>query len=332
MTVTIGRRKFVATLLGGAAATLQLAARAQQPGKTWRIGFLLSAPRSPTPGFYAAFVQGMRELGYVEGKDFIIEWRSVEGRYERFPELAAELVRLKVDVFVTGVTAALPALKQATSTIPIVMAYSTDPVGNGLVASLVHPGGNITGLTGSSDDSSPKQLELLATIVPNVSRIGLLGNPDTETYTSVLNNAQAAAQKVGLSLVPIAARNPREIEEAFAAFAQERVQAVMVAVDAVFFGQRQRIAELALANRLATIFALREYAEVGGLMSYGENVADFFRRAASFVDKIFKGAKPGDLPIEQPTKFHLVINRKTADGLGLTIPPQLYIFADEVIE
>jgi putative ABC transport system substrate-binding protein len=196
----------------------------------------------------------MRELGYVEGKDFIIEWRSVEGRYERFPELAAELLRLKVDVFVTGVTAALPALKQVTSTIPIVMAYSTDPVGNGLVASLVHPGGNITGLTGSSDDSSPKQLELLATIVPNVSRIGLLGNPDTETYTSVLNNAQAAAQKVGLSLVPIAARNPREIEEAFAAFAQERVQAVMVAVDAVFFGQRQRIAELALSNRLATMF------------------------------------------------------------------------------
>jgi putative ABC transport system substrate-binding protein len=274
----------------------------------------------------------MRELGYVEGKDFIIEWRSVEGRYERFPELAAELVRLKVDVFVTGVTAALPALKQTTSTIPIVMAYSTDPVGNGLVASLVHPNGNITGLAGSSDDTSPKRLELLATIVSNVSRIGLLGNPDTETYTSVLNNVQAAAQKVGLSVVPIAARNPREIEEAFAAFAKERVQAVMVAVDAVFFGQRQRIAELALANRLATMFALREYAEAGGLMSYGENVADFFHHAASFVDKIFKGANPGDLPIEQPTKFKLVINRKTADALGVTIPPQLYIFADEVIE
>jgi putative ABC transport system substrate-binding protein len=255
----------------------------------------------------------------------------VEGKYERFPEIARELVR-KVDVVVTGVTAALPALKRATTTIPIVMAYSTDPVGNGLVASLVHPGGNITGLAGSSDDSSPKQLELLATIVPNVSRIGLLGNPDTETYSSVLNNAQDAAQKVGLSLVPIEARNSREIEDAFAAFAKERVPAVMVAVDAVFFGQRWRIAELALANHLATIFALREYVEAGGLMSYGENIADFFHRSAFYVDKIFKGARAGDLPIEQPTRFKLVINRKTADALGVTIPPQLYIFADEVIE
>src|SRR6516164_2534644 len=308
------RRRAFITLLGGAAAW-PLAARAQQPAKVWRIGFLSAVTRSAASGSYASFVQGMRELGYVEGKDFVIEWRSVEGKYERFPEIAAELVRLKVDVFVTGVTAALPALQRATTTIPIVMAYSTDPVGNGLVASLVHPGGNITGLAGSSDDSSPKQLELLATIVPNVSRVGLLGNPDTETYASVLNNAQDAARKAGLSLVPIEARNRQEIEDAFAAFAKERVPAVMVAVDAVFFGQRWRIAEFALANRLATMFALREYAEAGGLMSYGENVADFFRRAASFVDKIFKG-KPGDLPIEQPTKFNLVINRKTAEALG----------------
>jgi putative ABC transport system substrate-binding protein len=331
MTVTIGRRELLAAL-GGAAVAWPLAAGAQQTGKVWRIGFLSAVARSAASGSYASFVQGMRELGYVEGKDFVIEWRSVEGKYERFPEIAEELVRLKVDVFVTGVTAALPALKRATTTIPIVMAYSTDPVGSGLVASLVHPGGNITGLAGSSDDSSPKQLELLTTIVPNVSRIGLLGNPGTETYSSVLSNAQDAAQKVGLSLVPIEARNQREIEDAFATFAKERVPAVMVAVDAVFFGQRWRIAELALTNRLATMFALREYAEAGGLMSYGENIADFFRRAASFVDKIFKGAKPGDLPIEQPTKFNLVINRKTADALGVTIPPQLYIFADEVIE
>jgi putative tryptophan/tyrosine transport system substrate-binding protein len=324
------RREFIALI--GAAAAWPLTARAQQTANVWRIGFLSAVARSAASGSYASFVQGMRELGHVEGKDFVIEWRSVEGKYERFPELAAELVRLKVDVFVTGVTAALPALQRATTTIPVIMAYSTDPVGNGLAASLVHPGGNITGLAGSSDDSSPKQLELLATIVPNVSRIGLLGNPDTETYSSVLSNAQDAARKVGLSLVPIEARNPREIEDAFAAFTKERVPAVMVAVDAVFFGQRWRIAELALTNRLATMFALREYVEAGGLMSYGENIADFFRRAASFVDKIFKGAKPGDLPIEQPTKFKLVINRKTADALGVTIPPQLYIFADEVID
>jgi putative tryptophan/tyrosine transport system substrate-binding protein len=253
------RRDFI-TLLGGAAAAWPFAARAQQQtAKVWRIGFLSAVSRSAASGSYAAFVQGMHQLGYVEGKDFVIEWRSVEGKYERFPEIAAELVRLKVDVFITGVTAALPALQRATSTIPIVMAYSTDPVKNGLVASLAHPGGNITGLAGSSDDSSPKQLELLATIMPNLSRIGLLGNPDTETYSSVLNNAKVAAQKIGLSLVPIVARNPQGIEDALASFATERVPAVMVAVDAIFFGQRWRIAELALANRLATMFALREY-------------------------------------------------------------------------
>src|SRR5215471_18512294 len=204
------RREFI-TLLGGAAAAWPIGARAQQAGKVWRIGYVAGVSRSAASGSYAAFVQGMRELGYVEGKNFVIEWRSVEGRYERFPEIAAELMRLKVDIFVTGVTAALPALQRTTTTIPIVMAYSTDPVGNGLVASLVHPGGNITGLAGSSDDSSPKQLELLTTIVPNVSRIGLLGNPGTETYSSVLSNAQEAAQKVGVSLVPIEARNQREI-------------------------------------------------------------------------------------------------------------------------
>jgi putative ABC transport system substrate-binding protein len=325
------RRAFI-TLLGGAAVAWPLAAGAQQARKVWRIGFLSAVSRESSFRSYAALQQGMRELGYVEGNDFVIEWRSVEGKYERFPEIVGELVRLKLDVIVTGVTAALPALQRGTSTIPIVMAYSTDPVGNGLVASLVRPGGNITGLAGSSDDSSPKQLELLTTVVPNVSRIGLLGNPDTETYSSVLKSAQDAAQKVGLLVVPIEARNPQEIEIAFAALAKERIPAVMVASDAIFFGQRQRIAELALNNHLPTMFSLREYAEAGGLMSYGENIADFFHHAAFYVDKIFKGAKAGDLPIEQPTRFNLVINRKTADALGLTIPPQLYIFADEVIE
>jgi putative ABC transport system substrate-binding protein len=262
----------------------------------------------------------MHELGYVDGKDFVIEWRSVEGRYERIPEIAAEFVRLKVDVIVTGLSAALPILKQAVTTIPIVMAYSTDPVGNGLVASLVRPGGNITGLASSSDDSSPKQLELLASVVPNVSRIGVLGNPATSNYSSVLKSAQGAAKKVGLSIVPMEARSPQEIENAVVALAKERVRAAMFPGDAVFFGQQQRIAELALANHLATMFAQREYVLAGGLMSYGENLADFFRRAASYVDKIFKGAKPGELPIEQPTRFDLVINRKTADALGVTIP------------
>jgi putative tryptophan/tyrosine transport system substrate-binding protein len=326
------RRRELLGLLGSTVAAWPLAAHAQQAGKVWRIGFLTAVSRETYSRLYAGFQQGMRELGYVEGKDFVSEWRSAEGKYERFPEIAAELVRLNVDVIVSGVTAALPTLKRETTSIPIVMAYSTDPVGNGFAASLVRPGGNMTGLASSSDDSSPKQLEPLAVVAPNVSRIGFLGNPNSTVYRPVLKSTQDAAQKVGLSLAPIEARNPQEIENAFAALANERVPAVMVASDAIFFAQRQRIAELALGNRLATMFPQREYVEAGGLMSYGENLADFFRRAASYVDKIFKGAKPGDLPIEQPTKFNLVINRKTADALGVTIPAQLYIFANEVIE
>jgi len=325
------RREFI-TLLGGAAAVWPLAARAQQTGKVWRIGFLSAVSREGYSRLYTGFQQGMRELGYVEGKDFVAEWRSAEGRYERFPDIAAELVHLKVDIIVTGLTPAIRQLQQATSTIPIVMAYATDPVGNRLVASLAHPGGNTTGLAGSSDDTAPKQLELLAAVVTNPSRIGFLGNPDNPANSPVRNSAQDAAKKAGLSLVTVEARNPQEIENAFAAFAKEHVQALMVATDGVFFGQRPRLAELALSNHLPTMFSQRDYVEDGGLMSYGENLADFFRRAASYVHKIIKGTKPGDLPIEQPTKFNLVINRKTADALGVTITPQLYIFADEVIE
>ncbi len=324
------RREFISLLAG--AAAWPVVARAQQPGKVWRIGFLSGTSRSAVSGLYDAFVQGMREHGYVDGQDYAIEWRSAEENYERIPEIAAEFVRLKVDVIVTALGAALPTLKRTITTIPIVMAFSTDPVGNGLVASLARPGGNMTGLAGSSDDSSPKQLELLATVVPNISRIGLLGNPSNTNYPPVLKSVQDAARKAGLSLMPIDARDPEEIESAFAAFAKDGVPAVIVAGDAVFFGQRRRVAELALAHRLATMLPQREYAVAGGLMSYGENLADFFRRSASHVDRIFKGAKPGDLPIEQPTKFNLVINRKTADALGVTIPAQLYIFADEVIE
>jgi putative ABC transport system substrate-binding protein len=324
------RREFI-TLLGGAAAW-PLAARAQQAGKVWRIGLLSGASREPTSSNYEAFLQGMRELGYVEGRDFVMEYRFADGKYERFPELAAELVRLKVDVLVTGTAAAIRTLQRATTTIPIVLAYSTDPAGNGFVASLARPGGNITGLSGSSDDTSPKQLELVTTVIPTASRIGLLGNPASPTFAGVRPGAEIAAQKVGLTIVPVEARNPQEIESAFAEFDRQRVQAFIAAGDAVFFTHRQRIAELALSNRLPSMFPQREYAAAGGLMTYGENLSGFFRRAASFVDKILKGAKPGDLPIEQPTRFNLVINRKTADALGVTIPAQLYIFADEVIE
>jgi ABC-type uncharacterized transport system substrate-binding protein len=325
------RRDFIKVLAGSAAAW-PLAARAQQGGKIWRIGMLSGASREGASTNYDAFLQGMRELGYAEGRDFILEARFAGGKYERFPELAGELVRLKVDALITGTAAAIRTLQRATTTIPIVLAYSTDPVGNGFVASLARPGGNITGLSGSSDDTSPKQLELVTTVVPNASRIGLLGNPASPTFSGVRTSAEIAAQKVGLTIVPVEARNAQEIESAFAEFDKQRVQAFIVAGDAVFFTQRRQIADLALRNRLPSMFSQREYAQTGGLMSYGENLSEFFRRAASFVDKIFKGAKPGDLPIEQPTRFNLVINRKTADALGVTIPAQLYIFADEVIE
>ena len=324
------RREFI-TLVGGA-ATWPVVARAQQPGKVWRVGYLSGTSRSVASVLYDAFVEGMRDHGYVDGKDYTIEWRSAEGNHERISEIATEFARLKVDVIITAWGAALPTLKRTITTIPIVMAFSTDPVGNGIVASLAQPGGNMTGLASSSDDSSPKQLELLATVIPNISRIGLLGNPSNANYSPLLKSAQNAARKAGLSLMPIDARSPGEIERAFAAFAKNGVPAAIVVGDAVFFERRRQIAELALAHRLATMLPQREYVVAGGLMSYGENLADFFHRSASYVDKIFKGAKAGDLPIEQPTKFNLVINRKTADALGVTIPAQLYIFADEVIE
>jgi putative tryptophan/tyrosine transport system substrate-binding protein len=334
MATYIRRREFISTLCGMAAAW-PLAARAQQTGTLRRIGFLFGAIPAAQLGsddLGRGFTQGMRELGYLEGKDFVVEWRSGEGQYERLTELAAELVRLKVDVIVTGSPLAVRPAQQATTTIPIVMAYSTDPVGNGFVASLARPGGNTTGLAGSSDDSAPKQLELLTTVMPKLSRVAILTNPHNPNSAAVMKSAQSAAEKVGLLVVPVEARSLQEIENAFAALAKQSIAAVMVGLDAVFFVHRQQLAQLALDNRLASMFAGREYAAAGGLMSYGESLREFFRRAAPFVDKIFKGAKPGELPIEQPTRFNLVINRKTADALGLTIPPQLYIFADEVIE
>ena len=327
------RRGFI-TLLGGA-AMWPLAARAQQPGTFRRIGFLYgSIPLTQlgSEDLSRAFIQGMLELDYLEGKDFVVEWRSAAGQYERLANLAAELARLKVDVIVTGSAAAVRPAQQATTTIPIVMAYSTDPVGNGFVASLARPGGNTTGLAGSSDNSAPKQLELLTIVMPRLSRVAILTNPHNPNSAAVIKSAQFAAEKVGLVVVPVEARSPEEIEDAFAAIAKQSIAAVVVGLDAAFFVHRQQLAQLALDNRLASMFPVRDYAAAGGLMSYGESLRDFYHRAASFVDKIFKGAKPSDLPIEQPTRFKLVINRKTADALGLTIPPQLYIFADEVIE
>jgi ABC-type uncharacterized transport system substrate-binding protein len=329
------RRDFI-SLLGGVTATSTffwlLPASAAQTGKVWRIGFISGASRSSIREILAGFPQGMRELGYVEGKDFIIEWRFAEGNYDRFPDIAAELVRLKVDVFVLGTPAAVRAARQVTATIPIVMGYSTDPVGGGFVASLARPGGNITGLASSTEDVIPKQVELLATAVPNLSTLGLLSNPGNPNSAPILKSARATAQKSGFAFVSVEARNPEELENAFATLTSKRVGAVVVTSDGFFNSRRQRIVELALSGRLPTMFAQREYVQSGGLMSYGESLAEFFRRAATYVDKIFKGAKPADLPIEQPTLFKLVINRKTAEALGIALPQQLHMFADEVID
>ena len=325
------RREFIA-LFGSAAFTGPLVALAQPDGRLRRVGFLTAASIPVFSSLYDAFVQGMRELGYEEHKDFIMEVRSAEGHYERFPEIARELVEKKSDVLLTAVAAAIHYLQQATTTVPIVMVYSTDPIKNGFVASLSHPAGNITGLIGSSDDTTPKQLELLRTLAPNASRIGILGNPASPTFDAVVKSARANAEKGNFSVLPIEVHSAEEFDDAFLQFRKEKVDALLVAAEAVFFNHRTEIAQLAIRNRLPSIFSQREYAVSGGLMSYGENLSDFFHRAAFFVDKIFKGANPGDIPVEQPTRCHLTINRKTADALGLTIPSQLYIFADDVIE
>jgi putative ABC transport system substrate-binding protein len=274
----------------------------------------------------------MRELGYVEGRNFVMEWRFAEAKAERYVEFAAELARLKVDVVVTGAPQAVRPMQQAAPQIPIVMGISTDPVGSGFAASLARPGGNITGIASSLEDSSPKQLELLVAAVPNMVRLGLLTTSMSPAYAAVLKRIQVSAQQARLTLVTADARNGDALAAAFATLSKGRAQAVIVPSDVLFNLNREKIAALAISHRLPSMFGVREYVEAGGLMSYGESFREFFRRAASYVDKIIKGAKPGDLPIEQPSRFYLTINRKTARALGITIPQSLLVRADEVIQ
>ena len=327
------RRKLL-IVLGTAALAAPFGSLAQQQGKIWRVGFL--AMRSPTASnpvvSYGAFVQGMRELGYVEGKNLIIEWRMAEGKVERLPTLAAELVQLKVDVIVAAGVQPTSAAQQATTTIPIVMGNSIDPVGSGFVASLVRPGGNITGLSNLIGDLGPKHFEMLRSMVPKLSRVAILVNPTNSGHATILKTVQTAAQKSSIKILSVQAGDPQEIEGAFSTMTQDNAEAVIVANDLFFNQQRRQLAELAAKNRLPSVAATREYVEAGGLMSYGPSFAENYRRAATYVDKIFKGAKPGDLPVEQPTKFEMFINRKTAKALGLTIPQSLLISADKIIE
>jgi ABC-type uncharacterized transport system substrate-binding protein len=309
--------------------------RAQEGGKVRRIGFLAPLSRS-TPShpdvFYDAFVQGMRELGYIEGKNLIIEWRFAEGKFERLPGFAVELARTNVDVIVTHSTPAIQALQRATSTVPIVFAVAVDPVSSGFAASLARPGGNITGLSVIDVDPGPKRLELLRTLLPALSRVAVLVNPGSSVHPAIVKSVQAAGQHAEISVLPVNARTPEEIERGFAAMSRERAEGVIIADDALFRGQRQQIADLAAKNRMPAIAPWREYVSAGGLMSYGQNVAESFRRAAMYVDRILKGAKPGELPIEQPTRIHLAINRRTATALGVAIPQELLLRTDEVIE
>jgi putative ABC transport system substrate-binding protein len=324
------RRAFISGITVAVLAA-PLDAGAQQPGKVYRIGFL--SPRSSSDvGRLAAFRQGLRELGYVEGQNIAIESRWAEGEYGRLPGLAAELVRLKVDVIVTYAAPAIQAAKRATGTIPIVMAGAIDPVASGLVTSVARPGGNVTGLSLMAPDLVGKQLAILKEVVPTVSRVALLGNPANTGNAPQLRHAQETVRALGMRLQFLEARGPSEIDGAFAAMTRERAGAVIVLVDGMLADHRARIADLAVKNRLPAVYGLSDYPEAGGLMAYGPSVLDRFRRAATYVDKILRGAKPADLPVEQPTKFELVINLKTAKALGLTISPSLLQRADQVIE
>jgi len=306
---------------------------AQQSSKIWRIGVLMgrSRPANLEKDYYGAFPRAMRALGYVEGKSVHYQWRFADGKLESLAGLADELVRLKVDVIVTGGTAPAHAAHRATRTIPIVMAGVADPLAGGLVASFARPGGNATGLTTLNVDVSPKLLELLTKTAPKASTIVVLLNPSSPTSNAIFEGLRAAAHGTRVKLSAVNARTAEEIQRAFSAMAQEGAEAVVVAPDPYFIQQRRQIAEFAAKNRLPGIYGLREHPEAGGLMSYGPNRHEIYGRAAIYVDKILKGAKPADLPIEQPTKFELVLNLKAAKALGLTFPPEVTTLADAVI-
>ena len=326
------RRDFI-TLLGGAAASWSFAVLAQNSSKLRRIGFLAggSRPALLESSVYAGFLRGMRELGYVEGTDFAMEWRFAEGRYDLLPPLAAELVRIPVDVIVAGTPTAVKPVQQATSTIPIVMGSSTDPVASGFVASLAHPGGNTTGLASSQEDICLKQLGILKSLAPDLTRVAFARNPDNQFHDEVLKILQRTAPKIGCVIESVEMGKPEDIENGFAKSSAEGVGAFLFSGDAFLFGQRQTIAAIALKFRLPTIFTRREYVEAGGLISYGDSLADLWRRSAFDVDKILRGAKPAELPIQQPNNFITIINRKTAAALGLSLPIQLLVLADEII-
>jgi putative tryptophan/tyrosine transport system substrate-binding protein len=327
----MGIKTIVVLLVSLVVVSVRLA-EAQQPAKVSRIGFLFGTSRSAISARTEAFQQGLRELGYVEGKNIVIEWRSAEGKPDRLPSVSAELVRLKVDVIVTGGGPATLAAKQATSTIPIVLANDPDPVDNGIVASLAQPGGNITGLSTLAPEISGKQLELLKETVPRLSRVAVLWSSTRLGYSQMGKEVELAAAGLKVKIQYLDVLGPKDIDTAFQAAIQWRADAVLSLMSGVVNPYRTETAKLAVKSRLPAIYRNREDVEAGGLMSYGVTVTNLDRRAATYVDKILKGRKPADLPVEQPTKFEFIINLKAAKAIGLTIPPNVLVRADRVIK
>lgn len=307
---------------------------AQGNSKLWRVGFLSASgrPASIESDRFGGFPRGMQELGYVEGKNLEIVWRFGDGSGDRTLALAHELVAMKVDVIVTAGVPPTSAAKQATASIPIVMGTATDPLGSGLIVSLARPGGNITGLSNVAVDLGSKHLELLIDIVPRVARVAVLMDPDTSTHPSILRSIQAAARRANVTILPVEAQNARAIDEAFAIMARDGAGALIIPISPLFNQQRRQMAELANKYKIPAVSGLTEYAEVGGLIGYGQNLTEHYRRAATYVDKIFKGAKPADLPVEQPTRFELLVNRSTAQSLGLALSQSLLIRADRIVD
>ena len=323
----MNRRAFLGTLAGGLLAA-PLAAQAQPAGKVYRIGFLRDG--QPPQSYIEAFQQGLRERGYVDGRNVVVEFRATDGSVDPLPPLTEELLRLKVDVFLASAAPAAVAVRRATTSVPIVFVGVVDPVGLGLVPSLGRPGGSITGLATTSADFAGKRLELLRAIVPSLRRVAVLWHPANPSNPIQLKGAEAAARALGMRLEPVSIQGPNDFDSASKAV--PGTDGLLFLESPLFTTHRARLAELAARSRLPAIYGQREYVEVGGLMSYGTHFKDLYRRAAWYVDKILKGARPGDLPVEQPTNFELVINLKTAKALGLTIPQSLLQRADQVIE
>jgi putative tryptophan/tyrosine transport system substrate-binding protein len=330
-TRALHRRRFLA-LLGGAALAWPLPLRAQQAGKIPRIGFLGNSTEALEANLVGPFREGLREHGYQEGRNIVVEYRWADGNYERFPALIAELLAAKVDLIVTAGTPASLAVKKATTTLPLVMVAVGDPVGTGLVPSLARPGGNLTGLSSIAPDLEGKRLELLREVVPGLAHVGVFFNPANLFHTVSMPLARKAAEALKIKLQPLSVSTSQDLDGAFAAILKEKPDALLVLADRVYLHERKRMMDFALQHRLPNANAHKEMVGAGGLMSYGPSYEDMHRRAADYVDKILKGAKPGDLPIEQPTKFDLMINLKTAKALGLVLPPSIQLRADEVVE